>query len=109
MSDKALDWRTIQQAARTEALEAEGKPLGAGQSVAWAQRQFGRTSGFTIVHRADACEPSNADTQQTLCGEPIPPAVIRVALTPNLIRTLGRCKWCDAEYLKLAERGGAAA
>jgi hypothetical protein len=100
------DWRKLEIDARTEALASveatEGAPLPSGQVVAWAECRFGRTDGLSAVHRAG---PTVGDYQRTLCGDQIPVAMMRVALTPNLIRTLGRCRYCEAVY---AEEGVAA-
>lgn len=73
-----------------------------GQPVAWAECRFGRTDGFSAVHRGGA---PVAGTAVTLCGEVIPSPILRVPLTPRLIDSLGRCRYCENAYI---ERGAAA-
>lgn len=104
----ALDFRSIQQDACKQALEAEGETLPLGQPVAWAERRFGRTDGLSVVHRAGDAALSMTSDQRTLCGETVPAAILRVALSPNLVRSLGRCRYCDEAYTKPAQTGVAA-
>lgn len=94
----ALDWRRIQSEARAVAIAAEGTPLQLGQSVAWAECRFGRTNDLSRVHRADDAKAGDSEDQKTLCGDRVPMPVLRIALSPNLVRTLGRCQFCEAEY-----------
>lgn len=93
-----FDWRRIQRDAIAVALEIEGVALPLGQSVAWAERRFGRTDGLSTVHRADEADPNDVESQHTLCGDRVPAPILRLALSPNLVRTLGRCRFCEAEY-----------
>lgn len=111
MDSTTIDFRGIQQDACKQALEAEGETLALGQPVAWAERRFGRTDGLSVVHRAGGAALAMTSDQHTLCGEVVPAAILRVALSPNLCRSLGRCRYCDEAYTKTGPQAlnGAAA
>lgn len=98
------EWQRIEREAREQAREyiqaTELRPLEHGQPVAWAECRFGRTNDLSLVHRAGE-ETSGATF--TLCGELVPAVVMRVALTPNLARTLGRCRYCEQEHAKTSK------
>ncbi len=105
MNDPAT-WQRIEQEAReqmrAELDVAEATPLEAGRFVAWTECRFARTDGFSVVHRVG--EPMG-DTPMTLCGDVVPEPIRRVILSPNLVRALGRCRYCDAVF---AHKGAAA-
>ncbi len=95
------DWLRIEAEAlaqvRTE-LEAEDTlKLPFGQIVAWSDCRFARTDVLSVVHRAG--EPIG-ETAVTLCGEVVPSAIRRLQLSVNLVRTLGRCRYCEDSYTK---------
>ncbi len=97
---RELAWRKIEQEAlaqvRTE-LEAEDTlALPFGQIVAWSDCRFGRTDVLSVVHRAG--EPIG-ETAVTLCGEIVPAAIRRLQLSANLVRSLGRCRYCEDLYV----------
>jgi hypothetical protein len=94
-------WLRIEHEALTQVrteLEAEDtQPLPFGQIVAWSDCRFARTDELSVVHRAGE---TVGETALTLCGEVIPSPVRRLQLSTNLVRTLGRCRYCEAAYLK---------
>jgi hypothetical protein len=96
------DWSRIEREAREQVVAAvqadEVTPMALGTSIAWAECRFGRTNDLSLVHRVGE---SRFDEQWALCGERIPPAILRVALSPNLVLSLGRCRYCDAEHQKI--------
>lgn len=97
---KPEPWRTVERDAleqvRADIAVVESMPIEAGTPVAWAECRFGRTDSLSVVHRAGS---PIGETPMTLCSAVIPSAMLRLTLTPNLIRSLGRCKWCEAEYM----------
>ncbi len=97
--------REIEESARKDALAIADAPLELGHSVAWSEVRFGRTDDLSLVHRVGVAV---YEEERALCGERIPPAIRRVALSPKLIQTLGRCRHCDAEFAKLPNTGVAA-
>jgi hypothetical protein len=94
-------WRRIEQEAlaqvRTELAAEDLHPLPFGHVVAWSDCRFARTDLLSVVHRAGE---SIGETAVTLCGEVIPSAIRRLQLSPNLVRTLGRCRYCEDIYVK---------
>lgn len=103
MTEREWDqWLRVEADARASALATlavlEAAPLELGRAVAWVECRFGRTDGFSLVHRVG--EPFG-DAPHTMCGERVPAAIRLVApLTPNLIRSLGRCRYCESTYAK---------
>lgn len=65
-----------------------------GDAVAWVDCRYGRTDALSAVHRVGP--PLDRKHQHTKCGEVIPEPIRRIALNPALVRSLGRCKWCEA-------------
>lgn len=100
-------WQEIEREAteqvRAEVEAAEVTPLEWGAMVAWAECRFGRTDGLGVVHRVESW---SLDDARALCGERIPSPVLRLPLTPNLVRTLGRCRYCETAH---QQRKGVAA
>lgn len=98
MSD---EWRVIERAARKQVradLEAiEAMPLSWGGAVAWVECINRKTDALSAIHRAG--DPMKAQ-RTTLCGEVIPAAILRLALSADLIRVMGRCKYCEALYVQ---------
>jgi hypothetical protein len=104
--EQVADYRRITDAARAQALEAvqtaEVAPMEWGHLVAWAECRVGRTDGLSVVHRVASW---SVDDARTICGDQVPPAMLRVALTSGLVRTLGRCRYCESAYV---QKGNAA-
>jgi len=101
--DTQAAWLRIEREAlaqvRTE-LEAEDtQPLTFGAIVAWSDCRFARTDELSVVHRAGE---AIGDVALTLCGEVIPSAIRRIRLSANLVRSLGRCRYCEDQYTKRA-------
>lgn len=93
---KALDWRTIQQDARTQALEAERVTLELGQPIAWATTtRSGVTDGVSSLHRVGL---PIGNAAHTTCGQAIPAPVLWLALSPVLPLTLLPCGFCEAAH-----------
>ncbi|HEV8448557.1 MAG TPA: hypothetical protein VGQ44_17125 [Gemmatimonadaceae bacterium] len=105
-SEQVEVWRGIEAAARkqvqAELRREDAVPLAAGRLVAWVNCHYRRTDGLSVVHRVG--EPLQG-ASLTLCGEIVPPAIRRVALTEGLVRSLGRCPNCEDVY---ARKGAAA-
>lgn len=99
-------WLSIEAEARAQCSETmqleEVATLVVGNFVAWTEQRFARTDGFSPVHRIGDVGESGA---VTLCGEMVPEACRRVALTPTLARELGRCRFCENRHV---DRGQAA-
>lgn len=95
------EWERIEREAyaqsREDAVMAEHTPMEFGRPVAWSECRFGRTDSLSLVHREQ--------DDRTLCGELVPAPILRVALTPNLVRTLGKCRYCETAF---AQKGRAA-
>ncbi len=95
----ASDWPQIEAAARAlvrAALEAEeAVVLEYGRTVAWAEYRFGRSDGLSVVHRVGV---GPFDAPRALCGETIPAPANRLTLSTNMIRSLGRCRYCEEAY-----------
>ncbi len=99
-------WRRIMDEAEEQArasLERDGAtPLEVGAHVAWAMPGYREcTDGFTEVHRVGVPQIGN---DYTICGEMIPPAARRVVLTPNLVRSLTRCRYCEEVHVQQQDR-----
>ncbi len=97
-TETASAWRALEIEARADALRGleseETTALQAGALVAWSTHRFGGTTdGFSPVHRV-------GESGVTLCGAPIPEAIKRVRLSGQIVRSLGRCKYCEAKYSK---------
>ncbi len=82
---------------RTELDAEDTQPLPFGQIVAWSECRFARTDVLSVVHRAGE---SIGETAVTLCGEVVPSAIRRLQLSANLVRSLGRCRYCEDNYAK---------
>ena len=95
---RETQWRAVEAAARAqvsaELLREEAYLPAVGSLVAWAETGWmGTTDGFSRVHRVAAAVQGQA---MTLCSETVPPPKRRVAhLTPDLVETLGRCRYCE--------------
>lgn len=96
---QTTDWKRIEAEAlaqvRSELGTADASPLEYGRAVAWAECRFGRTDGLSVAHRVGLCA---FDDERTLCGDKIPPAIRRIALSVNVVRSLGRCRYCEEAY-----------
>lgn len=103
---QADPWRQIEHEAREQVrrdVEAEeAQPLALGSAVAWAKYCHGWTDSLSPVHRVG--EPIQGQAM-TLCGDVIPCAMMRLPLSPDLVRTLPRCRYCEASYM---QKGNAA-
>lgn len=97
---QTTDWKRIEAEAlaqvRSELVWAESAPLEHGRVVAWAECRFGRTDGLSAVHRVGSCLFN--DDARTLCGEIIPPPIRRIALSVNVVRSLGKCRYCEEAH-----------
>jgi hypothetical protein len=101
-------WREVEREAREQmlvALEAdENTQLVFGNHIAWVDCRFGLTDSLSSVHRVGFPEGRAA---VTTCGELIPAPKLRMSLTPGLIRSLGRCRYCEAEYQRAVRENAA--
>ena len=100
-----MTWRDIEAAAREQALAVldarEQTPLEYGEHIAWAEQRFGRTDGLSDIHRVGL--PKSGDPYTT-CGVSIPAPVQWMTLSPALVRTMPRCRFCEAEYFRQLEQ-----
>lgn len=96
MSDTPHEiWRRVEAEALAQVRSEidQNTPIQPGTPVAWSLTRFGRTDGFSAVHRAGE---TIGDLATTLCGDLVPEPILRLALSPRLIRHLGSCKYCEA-------------
>lgn len=70
-------------------------PLAFGQHLAWVTHEANLTAELSPLHRVGF--PIDA-RPYTGCGERIPPPICWLPLSPALIATMPRCKFCVAEY-----------
>lgn len=85
--------------------ELEKTPLVYGERIAWAKTLFGKTDDLSSVHRVGF---PIENMPHTSCGEKIPHFALWLVLSPNFIRALDCCRFCEAEYSR-AIHGEAAA
>jgi hypothetical protein len=95
-------WATIEREAleqvRAELAVAEVTPLEFGAHLVWTECLFGRTNGLSPVHRVGFPQ---FDRVYTTCGDVIPEPIRWVPLSPAMVRTMARCKFCEAEYQRV--------
>ena len=105
-TNRESDWRQVEHAASEQAIAgvfaAELVPLEIGRTIAWAECSHGHTNGLSMVHRVGEVRSSK---QLALCGAEIPATIRILPLTPGLVRSLGRCEFCDDVYVQRAEDG----
>lgn len=75
-----------------------------GERIAWAITLYGRTDELSPVHRVGL---PNGKEVYTACGEAIPSARLWLPLTDRLVRTMPRCRFCEAEFARLAREQAA--
>lgn len=101
-------WLRVDLEARVVARAAlehdEATPLEFGAFIAWTESQFGFMNGLSVVHRVGFPQHEN---NYATCGEPIPAPVRWFSLSPAMVRTMRKCKFCEAEMARI-ERGRAA-
>lgn len=106
MTDDREMWKRIEREAREQALAVMAKdeftPLEFGRSLAWVECSYGKTDGLSVVHRVGEVL---GDSPRALCGAKIPDVLLRLPLSANLVRSLGRCHYCESAY---ADKGIAA-
>lgn len=98
------EWKAIEAAAHAEAmalveLERQTAPE-LGSFVAWGiTRDYsGVIAGFTPLHRVGI---PIGDKPHTTCHEAIPDPLLRMRLSPALIRTMPKCDFCNANVVSL--------
>ncbi len=100
---RELAWQRIEQEARDVALACltrdENTPLAFGAFIAWTECQFGLTNGLSELHRVGF--PQHDDVYTT-CGARIPEPVRWFSVSPAMVRTMGKCKFCEAEMTRIA-------
>jgi len=104
-----FDWRALERTAIEYALtlvdEAELAGLEFGQPIAWVTAAYGgRTDGLSPVHRVG--EPIGAQPFTT-CQEQIPAPIHWFTLSPALIDSMPRCRFCVAALQRLAKETAA--
>jgi hypothetical protein len=101
-------WDLIEQEARQQVREeltaAENTPLVFGAAIGWTECYDGRTRDLLPLHRVGF---PNGGYAFTTCGEVIPPPVRWRVLSPAIIRTAAKCRFCEAEAMR-AKQGNAA-
>ena len=95
-------WREIEDAARDQVSadldRLESTPLEFGQHIAWSLCLLACTNGMSELHRVG--HPV-LGYDHTTCGDVIPPPVRWLPLSPAIVRTLPRCKYCEAEHVRI--------
>lgn len=96
------EWREIEREAREQnsldVIRLESTPLEFGQHIAWTTCLLACTNGISELHRVG--HPI-LGYDHTTCGDVIPPPVRWLPLSPAIIRTLPRCKYCEAEHVRI--------
>ncbi len=96
-------WLRIELEARMAALAVlendENTPLEFGAFIAWTECMHGLTNGLSPVHHVGFPQHN---TSYTTCCERIPEPVRWMSLSPALVRTMGKCKFCEAEMMRIA-------
>ena len=104
------EWTAIEREARdqvrAELIAEENTPLAFGQHVAWTTGRHGLTDDVSLLHRVGGQEGSSA---VAICGDVIPPPICWMPLGSGLVRTLERCRYCEAEYKRTLEANREAA
>ncbi len=99
----ANDWLRIEAEARDVGLAAlerdETTPLEFGAPIAWTECQFGLTNGLSPLHHVGFPQHNEA---YTTCCERIPPPVRWLSLSPAMVRTMVKCKFCEMEMMRRA-------
>ena len=94
-------WLQIEREAREVASAVldrdENTPLVFGAFIAWTECQFGLTNGLSPIHRVGFPQHNDA---YTTCGELIPSPLRWFSLSPAIVRTMGKCKFCEAEMAR---------
>lgn len=101
-------WRELELAAEAQALadsQALARtPLEYGQPIAWNLVRRGETFGLTEIHRVG---DTPRDIPFTACRFSIPSPDRWFPLSAALIRTLPKCKYCEAEVARVAKERAA--
>ncbi len=108
MSERAAMWEQLEREAR-EQVQAEldvdeVTPLEFGAAIVWSSCVMGRTNGLSEVHRVGFPQINHAFTA---CGELIPAPIRWVRASAAVIRTMGKCKYCEAELARIARANAA--
>jgi hypothetical protein len=102
------EWLQLEIAAREQAVadsEAmRAAPLAYGQPIAWNRMRRGETVGLTEIHRVG---DAPRDIPFTACGFSIPLPDRWFPLSPAMIRTMAKCKYCEAEVARVAREKAA--
>ncbi len=101
-------WQRIEEEARAQ-IQAEldvdeVTPLEFGKPIVWSSCVMGRTNGISDVHRVGFPQVGHAFTA---CGELIPAPIRWVRASAAVIRTMGKCHYCEAELIRIARRNAA--
>lgn len=108
MSTADRGWREIERAAQNQVLAENAAridtPLAFGDYIAWVITKNGCTDDLSKVHRVGY---DIGGDPHTTCGELIPHPRLWMQLSPAFQRSLGPCRFCEAEYAR-ATRGSAA-
>lgn len=92
-------WLRIEREAREQALmvlaQDESSPLVFGAYLAWVDCIYGRTDGLSPIHRVGF---PIGNKPHTTCHEAIPAPIRWMVLSPALIKSIGPCRFCEAEY-----------
>lgn len=96
------DWQRIEREARSVAMAElerdETTPLAFGQHIAWMTYRHGLSDDTSLLHRVGEPEGKKVLTS---CGDVIPKPICWLPLGSGLLRTLDRCRFCEAEYTRM--------
>ncbi len=102
MSERAAMWEQLEREAREQVRSEidvdEVTPLEFGQPIVWSSCVMGRTNGLSEVHRVGFPQINHAFTA---CGELIPAPIRWVRASPAVIRTMAKCRHCEAEMTRI--------
>ncbi len=108
MSTATETWQRIEEEAHAQVLAEldvdEVTPLEFGAAIVWSSCVMGRTNGLSPVHRVGFPQINHAFTA---CGELIPAPIRWVRASSAVIRTMGKCKYCEAEIMRIGKANAA--
>lgn len=106
-----MDWLDIEREAKDQVTDElkrlEETPLVFGDPIAWAEYRYARTDGLSEVHHVGVPKGKDGSEPYTTCEIPIPPPIAWLPLSPAMIRTMPRCRYCHIEHARVAREQAA--
>ncbi len=94
----------VREDMRARLAVEEVTPLEFGAAIAWSRNSRGKTDEFTPVHRIGFPQ---IDRAFTACGELVPAPILWLPLSPAMIRTMDKCRYCEAEMARISREQAA--